>query len=80
MNSRSPKTIEFRSKLGFNQYDITLKEKRIISIFTEVDERGHEDSSIDYEIKREKTIEKELDCEFIRTDPNEENFNNQIKN
>ena len=46
----------------------------------EVDERGHKDSSIDYEIKRKKTIEKELDCEFIRTDPNEENFNNQIKN
>ena len=27
MGSRSPKAIEFRSKLGFNQYDITLKKE-----------------------------------------------------
>ena len=27
MNSRSSKAIEFRSKLGFNQYDITLKKE-----------------------------------------------------
>ena len=31
MGSRSPKAIEFRSKLGFSQYDIILK-KRIISM------------------------------------------------
>ena len=31
MGSRSPKAIEFRTSLGFSQYDITLK-KRIISV------------------------------------------------
>ena len=31
----------------------------------EVDEKGHKDRNIDYEIKRQK----ELDCEFIRINP-----------
>ena len=30
---------------------------------TEVDGKGHEDRNIDYEIKRQKTIEKELGCD-----------------
>ena len=42
---------------------------------TEIDERGHKDRSIDHEIKRQKAKEKELDCKFIRIDPDEENFN-----
>ena len=41
----------------------------------EVDERGHKNRSIDREIKRQKAIEKELNSEFIRIDPNEENVN-----
>ena len=32
----------------------------------EVDERGHNDRDIDYEIRRQKAIENELGCEFIR--------------
>ena len=27
MGGRSPRAIEFRAKLGFNQYDITLKKE-----------------------------------------------------
>ena len=35
----------------------------------EVDKQGHNDRDIDYEIKRQKAIEKELGCEFIRINP-----------
>ena len=41
----------------------------------EVDEKGHKDRNVDHEIKRQKAIEKELGCEFIRIDPDEEDFN-----
>ena len=41
----------------------------------EVDEKGHKDRNIDHEIKRQKAIEKELSCQFIRINPDEENFN-----
>ena len=35
----------------------------------EVDEQGHSSRDIDYEIERQKAIEKELDCKFIRINP-----------
>ena len=41
----------------------------------EFDEQGHNDRDIDYEIKRQKAIEKELGCKFIRINPAKENFN-----
>ena len=102
----TPKTIEIRSKLGFNQYDITLtKEQSVLKsvmdafegenmqtqysvlghrldlyfhdykLAIKVDEKGHKDRNIDHKIKRQKAIEKELSCEFIRIDPNEKDFN-----
>ena len=102
----TPKAIEFRSKLGFNQYDITLtKEQSVLKsvmdafegenmqtqcsflgyridlyfykhkLAIEVDEKGREDRNIDHEIKRQKALEKELSCEFIRINLDEENFN-----
>ena len=40
----------------------------------EIDENGHNDRNIDYEIKRQKAIEQELGCKFIRIDPNQEYF------
>ena len=40
----------------------------------EVDELGHNDRNIDYEIQRQRAIKKELGCVFIRINP-EENFN-----
>ena len=40
----------------------------------EIDENGHSDRSIDYEIKRQKAIIQELGCKFIRIDPGKENF------
>ena len=35
----------------------------------EVDENGHKDRNIGCEIKTEKAVKKELDCQFIRTNP-----------
>ena len=32
----------------------------------EIDENGYNNRNVDYEITRQKAIEKELDCEFIR--------------
>ena len=40
----------------------------------EVDEQGHNNRSIDYEIERQKTIEKRLGCKFIRINLAKENF------
>ena len=105
MGSRSPRAIEFRAKLGFSQYDITLKNessvlKSIMETFEgedmetqynalgcrtdlyfhdyklaiEIDEKGHQDRNQDYEAKREELIKKELDCKFIRNNPDEESF------
>ena len=34
-----------------------------------VDEQGHNDRDIDYEIERQKPIENKLGCEFIRINP-----------
>ena len=40
----------------------------------EIDENGHCDKNIDYKIKRQKAIEQELGCKFIRIDPDKEDF------
>ena len=39
----------------------------------EVDEFGHSDRSIDIEIKRQKVIEEQFGCEFIRINLDEQN-------
>ena len=106
LHCRSPTVIEFRSRLGFNQYDITLaKEQSVLKLIMdtfeeenmqtqysvlgykiylhfhdyklaiEVDEKGHKHRNIDHEIKRQKALEEELSCEFIRINPVEESFN-----
>ena len=41
----------------------------------EADELGHADRNLSNEIERQKALEKELDCVFIRINPDEENFN-----
>ena len=40
----------------------------------EIDENGHSHRNIDYEIKRERAIEQELSCKFIRIAPDKEDF------
>ena len=36
--------------------------------------KTHNDRNIDHEIQRQKALEEELDCKFIRIDQDEENF------
>ena len=36
---------------------------------------GHNDRNVDYEIRRQRAIENELGCSFIRINPDEKNFN-----
>ena len=40
-----------------------------------IDELGHNDRNIDYELQRKRAIEKELGCVFIRISPDEKDFN-----
>ena len=55
----------YRIDLYFHNYMLAI----------EVDEFNHCDRNIDYEIKRQKAIEKEFDCKFDRINPDENNFN-----
>ena len=53
-----------RIDLYFHDYKLAI----------EIDENGHSDRNIDYEIKRQKSIEQELGCKFIRFDSGKEEF------
>ena len=57
--------------LGYRIDAYFLKHKLAI----EVDERGHNNRDFESEIERQKALEKELDCKFIRINPARENFN-----
>ena len=57
--------IGYRIDLYFHKYKLAI----------EVDELGHNDRNIDYEIQRQRAIEKQLRSVFIRINPDEENFN-----
>ena len=41
----------------------------------EVDEKGHQDRDLECEIERQKALEKELNCKFIRINPARGSFN-----
>ena len=54
-----------RIDLYFHEYKLAI----------EVDELGHADRNLSNEVKRQKALEKELGCVFIRINPDEKNFN-----
>ena len=41
----------------------------------EIDEKDHQDRDISRKIERQKSLERELRCKFIRIDPDKENLN-----
>ena len=41
----------------------------------EVDEQEYKNKGIDYEVEKQKAVEKNIGCEFIRINPAKENFN-----
>ena len=55
----------YRIDLYFHKYKLAI----------EVDELGHADRNLSNEIERQKALEKELDCAFIRINPDGKNFN-----
>ena len=57
--------LHYKIDLYFHEYKLAI----------EVDGLGHENRNIDYEIQRQKAIEKELDEDEERKFPDEENFN-----
>ena len=93
MDCRTTPAVNFKIKLGFNQYDpIMTQEQSVLSkiktmfsaeeillqrnvlgykidayfrkykLAKEIDELGHKNRDIDYEIRRQKALEKDLDC------------------
>ena len=86
MDRRTTAAVNFRTRLGFSQHDLIMTQdqsvlSKIVTVFAagelpiEVDEQGHNDRDIDYEIKRQKAIENKPGCEFIRIIPAKDNFN-----
>ena len=57
--------VGYRIDLYFHEHKLAIA----------VDELGHNDRNIDYEIQRQKALERELNCVFIRINPDEKNFN-----
>ena len=44
------------------------------NLATDVDELGHNDRNITYEIQRQQALERELNCVFIRINPDAVDF------
>ena len=57
--------IGYRIDLYFHKYKLAI----------EVDELGHNYRNIDYKIQRQKALERELSCVFVRINPDEKDFN-----
>ena len=57
--------LNYRIDLYFHKYKLAI----------EVDELGHNDRSIDYEIQRQRVLEREFSYVFIRINPDAIDFN-----
>ena len=55
----------YRIDLYFHKYKLAI----------EVDELGHADINVNNETERQRALERELDCVFIRINPDEPDFN-----
>ena len=56
--------LSYRIDFYFHEYKLTI----------EIDKNGYSDRNIDYKTKRQKKIEQELACKFIRIDFDKEDF------
>ena len=56
--------LDYSIDLYFHDYKLAI----------EIDENGHSDRNMFYEIKVQKEIEQELGCKFIRIDPDKKGF------
>ena len=55
----------FRTDILFTEYFLAVG----------IDEKGHADRDLIFEEKRQKTLEKKLNCTFIRINTSKENYN-----
>ena len=55
----------YRIDLYFHKYELAV----------ELDELGHADRNINNEIERQRALEREINCVFIRINPDEPDFN-----
>ena len=80
--------MQFQKKLRFRIHDvINTKEQTVISairidlyfneykLSNEADKLGHNDRNINDEIQRQQALERELNCVFIRINPDAIDFN-----
>ena len=56
--------ILFRIDIYFTEYSLAV----------EIDEKGHTDRDLIFEEKRQKALEKKLNCKFIRINTSRENY------
>ena len=64
VDSNDQKYILFRIDIYFTEYSLAV----------EIDEKGHTDRDLIFEEKRQKALEKKLNCEFIRINTSRENY------
>ena len=64
VNKNGQQYILFRIYIYFTKYCLAI----------EIDEKGHTDRDLIFEEKRQKALEKKLDCTFIRINTSKENF------
>ena len=77
MDCRTKSAYKFRIRLGFKQYAVILiKQQSVLTKIIILFEGENMQKQynvlnyrIDYNIKRQKVIEQEVVCKFIRTDP-----------
>ena len=64
VDDNDQKYILFRIDIYFTKYCLAV----------EIDEKGHTDRDLIFEEKRQKALEKKLNCTFIRINTSKENF------
>ena len=74
INTKEQTVLELR-KYEFERKDMQTLYFHKHKLAIAVNELGHADRNLSNEIEREKALEKEIDCVFIRINPDEENLN-----
>ena len=64
VDDKDQEYILFRIDIYFTEYSLAV----------EIDENGHTDRDLIFEEKRQKTLEKKLNCTFIRINTSKENY------
>ena len=90
MDCRTDESCKCLNNLGFKLHDVINTKETVINsikdalidlyfhkynLAIEVDELGHADRNNNNEIERQRTLERELNCVFIRINPDEPDFN-----